>query len=246
MVGASPEVAGQEAACSVIGGPFAMAMQALLFTATCGVLVWKKYNETSSRSWFEFFLDGSKQFCGAGWIHVANMLCAILFADDLPGVDGCVWYAANIIVDDTAGVFVLYALQSGFDAMRERCFPACLVAALESGSYFKLDSAGQKTFRPVNYVCQLMVWLFFVTCMKLSMVAFMKAVPPMELFFDFLLSPLDSNRDAKLFVVMLIIPFLMNALQFFLVDNIIKKKDKVDPNAGKSGASLLIADSAAE
>merc|ERR1719215_2205618 len=33
----------------------------------------------------------SKQFCGAGWMHVANMLCAVLFSAELEGVDGCTW-----------------------------------------------------------------------------------------------------------------------------------------------------------
>merc|ERR1719384_2515694 len=89
----------EHAACSVIAGPFAILMQCVLFSVTVAVLVYKKRTEGGSRSWFEFGLDGSKQFAGAGWMHIASMLCAILFAKQLDGVDGCTWYAANIIID---------------------------------------------------------------------------------------------------------------------------------------------------
>jgi hypothetical protein len=216
--------------CTVLGGPFALVMQGVLFSITVGVLVFKKYREdlasakqgAERRSWYEFGLDGSKQFMGAGWIHVANLLCAILFQERLKGVDECTWYAANIIVDDTLGVFVEYLLLMGVKKVLEMSTWESVKKLLDSGSYYE-ERDGKKVFKPWNYVSQLVVWLLIVTAMKLSMVAFMTSLPVLEYAFNTMLSPFQSDPRRKLFVVMIVVPVLMNSLQFWVTDNFIKK-----------------------
>jgi len=222
-------VGSEQAACSVIAGPFAMLMQATLFSVTVAVLVYKKRTEGGSRTWIEFGLDGSKQFAGAGWMHVANMLCAIIFANQIHGVDGCTWYAANIIIDDTLGVFVEWCLLKGVQRLLERTGIKSLTKLLESGAYY--DDAHK--FLPWNYVGQLALWLLIVTAMKLSMVALMQALPALVLANNFLLAPLAERPKLKLFVVMIIIPCAMNTLQFWLTDNFIKKKETATAIASK-------------
>lgn len=207
--------------CSVLGGLFALAMQGLLFFVTCMVLVTKKYKEASDRTWFEFGLDSSKQLVGAGWTHVANMLCAILFAGKLAGVDGCTWYAANIIVDTTVGVFVEYLLLVGVQV----CFVAfgcqAAVRALDTGSYYE-----GAAFKWSRYVMQMIVWLSIVTVMKVSMVALMRVLPVIVFAIDDLLEVFEDRPQLKLFAVMICIPLVMNTFQFVITDNFIKKKKK--------------------
>jgi len=212
-----------ETTCSVLGGEFALLMQAGLGGITVSVLVTKKYLEHGDRSWFEFGLDSSKQIFGAGWIHVANMLCAILFAERLAGVDGCTWYAANIIVDTTLGVGVEWALLQGVKSIVIACRFQALQELLETGSYWRLAD-GERQFRVANYASQLVVWLLIVTLMKVSMVALMQVLPQVVYAINAALSVFASMPRVKLFAVMIVIPMMMNSLQFVLTDNFIKRK----------------------
>eukprot|EP00443_Scrippsiella_acuminata_P122260 CAMPEP_0115584504 /NCGR_PEP_ID=MMETSP0272-20121206/6718_1 /TAXON_ID=71861 /ORGANISM="Scrippsiella trochoidea, Strain CCMP3099" /LENGTH=191 /DNA_ID=CAMNT_0003019541 /DNA_START=111 /DNA_END=684 /DNA_ORIENTATION=- len=183
--------------------------------------------ENSDRTWFEFGLDSSKQIMGAGWIHVANLLCAVLFAGRLPGVDGCTWYAANIIVDTTAGVAVEWCLLRGLHHLLIGLRCVATAKLLDSGSY--RDSSG--AFRPLAYVTQMVVWLSIVTCMKVGMVGLMKTVPVIVLLVNSALSSLEDTPKIKLVVVMIFVPLMMNTFQFVLTDGFIKKRKRADPLA---------------
>merc|ERR1719491_668615 len=162
-------------------------------------------------------------------MHVANMLCAILFANQIHGVDGCTWYAANIIIGDTLGIFMEWCLLKGVQKLLERTGIKSLTKLLESGAYY--DDAHK--FLPWNYVSQFALWLLIVTATKLSMVALMQALPSLVLANNFLLVPLAERPKLKLFVVMIIIPCAMNTLRFWLVDNFIKKKETATAIASK-------------
>lgn len=215
--------------CSVLGGAFAILLQGLLACLTLAVLVYKKYKEVSSRTWSEFALDSSKQVMGAGWIHVANLICALLWAEKLPGVDSCTWYAANILVDTTLGVAVEWALVEGLRHLLQKLPKDYEVRSiLEPGNYY---APGTKEFRPTFYVFQLVVWLLIVTAMKVSMVMFMQAVPVVVYSVNFVLTRLQDMPRTKLFTVMICIPLMMNTLQFVITDNFIKKRKTIDEEA---------------
>lgn len=214
------------AKCSVLGGRFALAMQGLLFFITLSVLVFKKYREGPGRTWGEFGLDGSKQFLGAGWIHVANLLCAILFAGKVGGIDGCTWYAANIIVDTTVGLLVEWLLLRGVHKFFEKLQWESAVKTLDTGSYYDEEDDEQRVFRKERYVLQLIVWLMIVTTMKVFMVALMRSCPIVVEGIDMALHSLNDQAQLKLFVVMICIPVTMNTFQFLLTDEFIKKKVK--------------------
>mmetsp|Transcript_25499 Transcript_25499/g.51040 ORF Transcript_25499/g.51040 Transcript_25499/m.51040 type:complete len:229 (-) Transcript_25499:89-775(-) len=209
--------------CSVIGGPFALFMQAALGCVTLLVLVCKKTREHGDRTWFEFLLDSSKQLLGAGWMHVTNMGCALLFASELPGVDGCSWYASNILLDTTVGVLLEWALLAGLSAFLVWSQNKAAIELLETGSYWS-GAGPTRKFRMANYTSQLVAWLFIVTLMKGSLVAFMQYCPGTVYAINYSLSGLDGNRRTKLFTVMIVIPMAMNTFQFVMTDNFIKKQ----------------------
>merc|ERR1712194_577979 len=185
----------------------------------------KKYKEGAGRTWFEFGLDSSKQLLGAGWIHVSNMLCAIIFAGRLTGKDGaivdaCAWYAANIIVDTTVGVFVEWVFLLVVMKLVLACSCASIARMLESGSYYNENNE----FELGRYVSQLVVWLGIVTAMKVCVVTFMRGCPVVVFAISSSLKPVEENPQVKLFVVMIIVPLMMNTFQLLVTDNFIKKK----------------------
>ncbi|CDJ61690.1 hypothetical protein, conserved [Eimeria maxima] len=151
------------------------------------------------------------EFGGFGWWLQVNLggagLLAAAFEEDV-----CVWYWINIVVDTTFGVYVQYILLRG--ARRLLKGAPCL----EYGSYGS----------PPRYAAcfaQLMSWQIFCLLMKISAGAFMLALQgPLVFIGSALLASLDTNPNAKLFVVMVATPLVMNSLQYWLTDSFIKNR----------------------
>jgi len=195
-------------------------MQALLFCTTCAVLFVKKIREKSGRTWRVFLLDSSKQIVASGWMHVANMLCALAFATSLPGVDGCTVYAANIILDASVGLLVEWALLRGLHVCLVCLRFTAAAQMLDSGSYYD----EQVRFRLTWYLAQLLVWLCIMTTMKASIVVLMWCCPWVEFSIDAILGGLDHSPKAKLAIVMVAIPVVMNTIAMVVTDMFIKKR----------------------
>lgn len=209
--------------CQVVAGVFGLAVQGALFTLCVGVLVSKKLAD-SSRSWRDFLLDSSKQLAGAGWIHILNLLCAEALEAKLQKGDQCEWYWINIVVDCTLGVIVEYfalmlltsllAKLSGKESVEDSAFA--------SGDYRDPDT---KQIVYSRYTKQLALWLVVVSIMKFSMVLFMITFHQhVQSIASGVLAPTSQNPRLKLLVVMIATPFVMNALQFILVDSMIRKR----------------------
>jgi len=200
-------------------GGFGIFVQGLLFLVSIGVLVLKFKKEGQERTLREFMLDSSKQLFGAGWIHFANMGCAMMLGSGMNG-NGCEWYWVNIVMDCTLGVYVEYHLLHLVTYVLESVTGN--TGDFRTGEY--KDEKGN--FHAEKYVKQLMAWALVVTGMKFIMVFFM------VLFSSFfmaiartILAPVKNNPRTELIVVMIITPCFMNALQFWLTDNFIKKHD---------------------
>eukprot|EP00746_Dinoflagellata_sp_MGD_P037067 gnl/MRDRNA2_/MRDRNA2_189004_c0_seq1.p1 gnl/MRDRNA2_/MRDRNA2_189004_c0~~gnl/MRDRNA2_/MRDRNA2_189004_c0_seq1.p1 ORF type:complete len:238 (+),score=21.84 gnl/MRDRNA2_/MRDRNA2_189004_c0_seq1:55-768(+) len=215
--------------CEVLPGLFGILVQGILFLCRIGTLVFKKYREKSERTWFEFGLDSSKQLAGAGWIHVLNIVFAQRLESNLAKGDECEWYWVNIMVDTTLGVYVSYVLLHQLTAMVQALFGERGGDDFKSGSY--KDSQGDIIYD--KFYKQLVLWLVVVTGMKVFMLVLMLLFSgPLGALASFVLTPVSWHSGLKLVSVMIVTPFAMNSLQFWLVDNIIRKQpgpDSTDP-----------------
>lgn len=215
--------------CHLLRGPEGIIVQGLLFLLAVGSLIVKKVTGPPERTWYSFGLDSSKQLAGAGWIHVLNLVFAHHLDEAFEGsTDACDWYAVNIIVDCTLGVFVEYLLLGALAVMLEACLGQN--NGFESGEY--RDPVTQEVDWS-RYAKQLVLWLFIVSCMKVSMGIFMFLGHTWLLAgATFLYSWFQGKEclgiDAKLLAVMIVTPWLMNSFQFWMVDNFIKKKEVDD------------------
>jgi hypothetical protein len=210
--------------CIVLPGLFGVFVQGLLFLCCVAVLVGKKLHEGASRTWWDFGLDSSKQFLGAGWIHVLNLFFATLLERMTEDGDQCEWYWLNIMLDTTLGVAVEYVLLVAFGRAATSLCPES-AEDFKSGEYRNADGG----FDKVKYAKQLVVWLAIVSGMKLSMVLLMIVFgTPLQATAGFILSPFMTSPELKLLAVMIVTPICMNALQFWITDNFIKKQDSKD------------------
>mmetsp|Transcript_7006 Transcript_7006/g.18849 ORF Transcript_7006/g.18849 Transcript_7006/m.18849 type:complete len:226 (-) Transcript_7006:70-747(-) len=220
-------------ACKLLPGLFGVAVQCLLFLMSISVLAYKKKTEewrmgAAGRDWPTFITDSSKQLMGAGWVHVVNLTCASLLGAKFEG-DGCDWYWINIMIDTTIGVgieyMILYVLTEALEAS----------ALLEEGTFRTgeyVDAGGK--FSYVRYSAQLAVWLACVTGMKVIVMTFMFLFHgPLQKVADTFLDLFEKGGpQMQLVVVMLLTPCLMNAFQFWLTDNFIKKRSKAVAEGG--------------
>lgn len=220
--------------CKVLSGPFSIVVQVILFTLVITTLVFKKLRENSlgsSRTWREFMLDGSKQLFGSGWVHILNIICAQGLEARLNTGDECAWYWVNIVIDCTLGVLTAKLwLDLGLLIIR-KVFSEEQASHFQPGKYYDsplLEEAVPK-FNVYKYIKQLIMWLIVVSLMKLCMVLVMLLLcVPLGTIAAFFLGFVSDYPKAELIVVMIITPICMNALQFWLFDNFLKKKEKLN------------------
>mmetsp|Transcript_2163 Transcript_2163/g.4814 ORF Transcript_2163/g.4814 Transcript_2163/m.4814 type:complete len:276 (-) Transcript_2163:126-953(-) len=221
------------AECMVLAGDFALSVQVLLAVVVLCTLLCKWLNERwrapallgpdrKARSFLVFAMDSSKQMAGAGWIHMLSLLSSEMFAS--AAGDQCEWYLINIVLDTTIGCALQYLfLHAASFLLKRACGVLRAQDWTESGHYYD-STTGQ--FRPRKYLKQLLLWVaVVVTLMKLTvlLLAYLFRGPLVSLA-GLVLRPLSKNAKLELLFVMVGMPSLMNALQFWVGDNIIKKR----------------------
>ncbi|TDH72607.1 hypothetical protein CCR75_001031 [Bremia lactucae] len=207
--------------CKLLSGNFAIALQILLGLIAISVLVFKRVHEVPQRPLMIWAFDAAKQMVGATCAHVANLLIAILLysfqgqmQSNDEAVDQCALYFVNFTLDTTFGIFLNYVLLSAVIQLAYRFQWSSLQTPGDYGIPIQLRT----------WVLQVFSWLFVIMVCKfiiaLLIVAFQK---PLVTFAGFLFQPLYKNPDIELAIVMIACPCLMNALQFWIQDNFLKK-----------------------
>ena len=226
--------------CRLIPGLLGVTLQGLLFLGVCLALLCKKQHDDPPRAWPTFLADSSKQMIGAGWLHALNLVCSwALDAIERPGGaevaedgDACDWYFINVVVDCSLGVFVEYLLLKGWSFILTRLNLPGLSDATESGNYYEPVGHGEDPprFQRDMYLKQLLMWLLIVTQMKLLLVALFLATHSWLIFLTRRSLCSIPSDEAKLAVVMIVVPYVMNTLQVWLVDAFLKKNSRsADP-----------------
>ncbi|KAL3672925.1 hypothetical protein V7S43_002227 [Phytophthora oleae] len=208
--------------CKLLSGNFAALLQVLLGLIAISVLVVKRLREVPRRPLMVWAFDASKQMVGATFAHVANLLIAILLysyqqrleqSDDKP-VDQCALYFVNFTLDTTLGVFLNYVLLSA----------VVLLALRFDWTSLKVPGDYGTPVRIKTWALQVISWILVIFTCKFIIasliVAFQK---PLGAFAVLLFKPLDKHPEVELALVMIACPCLMNALQFWIQDNFLKK-----------------------
>lgn len=235
---------GDNGKCELIG-TFSLITQALLGLLCLSSLIAKRFYEYPlRRTWPVWFFDVLKQLIGAFGVHIFNVFLSILKTsepleiggleklpeDDLSGSDDpCDWYFLNIVFDCTIGVLVLYFVFSGVNKVLQDWLQ---VTEIDSGQY------GPDPEKPSTraFLKQLTVYFGSLMITKLILYGIVECFETQLLWITshVLLVWLDEYPDEfEIFVVMFIVPVVMNCLQLILVDNIIQ-----NPLIGKVNGRL--------
>lgn len=202
-----------EGTCELLGefGTFGWWLQGLLGVLSLGSLFAKRWKEKPRRPWRIFLFDSFKQASGAFFVHMLN-LGNSWFMAAVYEHDACVWYWLNIMVDTTLGVYFQYLLLSGARRL------------LKGASFLEYGYYGSPP-RVSACLSQAASWQVFCLLMKIAACLFMAVLQKPLIFISTnLLAAVDPYPKAKLFVVMIATPLVMNSLQYWLTDNFIKKQ----------------------
>ena len=196
-------------------------VQGILAIAALLTLIIKRCQEKPKRPWKVWWFDVSKQVIAALVLHIVNLILSSWLTNEEDISDECVWYFVTLFLDCTLGAFLSYILMWVVDgiAIVGNC------KYIKSGLYFEeYVKDGKRKFKLIKkmYFAQLTVWLVITIINKLLLLAFVKIAKKFwENFGNFILTPF-TNANVKLVVVMIIFPVILNALYFWVSDNILK------------------------
>ena len=213
--------------CEMFGG-FGFLIQAILGAAAFSILIVKRYIEKPRRAWKIWFYDVAKQIISSLVLHLFNLIISAILSSDEKDADACVWYFVTVVLDCTLGAFLSYIFMWLIDGIAN----SSDWTFLKTGLYYEEYLEGnKKNYRLIwkKYLSQLGVWLGITLIVKIILLIMLKIC---KLFLvnlgTFFLSPF-SNAKLRLVMVMIIFPVILNALYFWVVDNILKLKESDKP-----------------
>uniref|UniRef100_A0A9L0RU16 STIM activating enhancer n=1 Tax=Equus caballus TaxID=9796 RepID=A0A9L0RU16_HORSE len=186
---------------------------------TTSGLGFKRFREPKHerRPWRIWFLDTSKQAIGMLFIHFANVYLA-----DLTEEDPCSLYLINFLLDATVGMLLIYVGVRAISILVEWQ----QWESLRFGEYGDPLQCGAWAGQCALYIL-IMIFEKSVVFIVLLILQWKKVA---------LLNPIE-NPDLKLAIVMLIVPFFVNALMFWVVDNFLMRKGRTKAKLEERGAN---------
>lgn len=195
-------------------GVLGIIIQALLGLLSFSTLILKRYKDPKRRSWATWGLDTSKQAIGACYLHCVNLLLGEMFGGH--GGNQCKWYFLNYLMDIFIGTFLNYIF---------------LLAIEKLCSHFealKFESGVYESEKPIilQWFYQFMIWIAVLTLAKFAVIGVgVLGINGLNWIGEILLTPFKIDPNFELIMVMVVFPFIMNAGQFWVQDNFLKKRE---------------------
>ncbi|XP_017267088.1 transmembrane protein 110, like [Kryptolebias marmoratus] len=189
---------------------FGVLIQGLLAVVAFSTLMLKRFREPVGirRPWRIWFYDTSKQAIGALFIHFANV-----FLSTLTKEDPCSLYLMNFLLDATLGMLVIWLAVK-------------LVSKLVEYKQWSLLEFGEYGDPPqaAAWLGQCGVYLLIMVLEK-GVISLVLLIPGWSKLQEVLLSYI-ANPQLELALVMLIVPFIVNSIMFWVVDSLMMRKYK--------------------
>ncbi|KAI1083190.1 vacuolar membrane protein-domain-containing protein [Whalleya microplaca] len=235
---------GGEGECRLLG-PFALFVQLALGALALLSLVYKRWRERPQRPVKIWFFDVSKQVFGSVLVHIANVFMSMLtsgrFSIKLEPAsvqaaerllrraaaadDGgeytpnpCSFYLLNLAIDTTVGIpilIILLRINTGLVSYTPWGKPP---ESIQSGNYGSPPNAWWWLKQSVIYFCGLFG-------MKVCVLIIFLILPWISRVGDWALRWTEGNERLQIVFVMMLFPLIMNAMQYYIIDSFIKKKE---------------------
>ncbi|KAM4677325.1 store-operated calcium entry regulator STIMATE-like [Discoglossus pictus] len=189
---------------------FGVLIQGVLALVAFSTLMLKRCQEPKEerRPWRIWFYDTSKQAIGALFIHFTN-----IFLSELTEEDPCSLYLMNFLLDATLGMLVIWLSVRLVSWVVERRQYTLLVF----GEYGDPPQAAA-------WIGQCVLYLLIMVIEK-TIISLVLLIPGWTKLQAILLHYI-SDPQLELVLVMLVVPFIVNAIMFWVVDSLIMRKRK--------------------
>ncbi|MEE6481645.1 hypothetical protein FKM82_012925 [Ascaphus truei] len=189
---------------------FGVLIQAVLALVAFSTLMLKRCQEPKEerRPWRIWFYDTSKQAIGSLFIHFTNV-----FLSNLTEEDPCTLYLMNFLLDATLGMLVIW-------------LSVKIVSSIVEHRQYTLLMFGEYGDPPqaAAWLGQCVLYLLIMVIEK-TIISLVLLIPGwtklQEILLDYIPDP-----QLELVLVMLVVPFIVNAIMFWVVDSLIMKKYK--------------------
>ncbi|OBZ84551.1 hypothetical protein A0J61_07399 [Choanephora cucurbitarum] len=225
-----------EAGCQLLDS-FAIFVQIVLASLAFSTLYIKRQRESPQRPLLIWLFDISKQLIGGGIVHTLNIVASHLFGrslEDESESNPCVWYFLNILIDTTFGVLIIWAVLS----VVKRLANFYRLKGFQSGVYGSPPLGNQLRV----WAKQLGAYVLALVVMKLVVVILFSLCPWLETLGEWVLSWTMGNYRLQVLFVMLVFPLMMNIIQFWIVDTIVKNTPSQFIQLAEDEDDLLISD----
>ena len=207
--------------CKLLDGVFSYLIQIFLGLVAVSSLVYKRHIEHPQRPWKIWSFDVSKQLIGGFVVHIGN-ICVSTYILNKAGGDEYVWYFINFFVDCTIGIGIVYIAHKLIcDIVKHyNIFPSQIKTAL--------SHIGEYNVPPELkiWAIQLIPYILYLIINKIIIVSSLYGLEnPMTKFGNWLFGAFDDNPNGELVVVMILCPWLLTTLQFWLFDKLLKAKN---------------------
>lgn len=209
--------------CTVIENEFDFVVQGILGVCAFCVLLLKRQFEHPLRPTMVWLYDTTKQGVAALFVHFFNVAAARILPSTTTSTlktpygsaDECDFYFINFMIDVTLGVFFIYGFLVFFMKIA-RCLK---LEIRETGDYGSPPKSKE-------FLKQLTVFSLVVIISKIVLLIIeIQFSNEMDAAGVFVFGGFDLGPRTKLMLVMVIGPLVMNALQFWVIDNFLKVKD---------------------
>ncbi|XP_013780979.1 store-operated calcium entry regulator STIMATE-like [Limulus polyphemus] len=176
---------------------------------TC--LILKRFCEPTKqrRPWIIWFYDTSKQGLGALVIHFANVFLAEFFHGD-----PCTWYIISFLLDSSIGLFIIFiGIRLTQYFARKKGWHNIVFG--EYGNPPKTNA----------WLAQCGMYVAIVILEKL-MITLLIQLPFWKNVRSFIMSPI-TNAKVEVAIVVLIVPFIINVIMFWVTDNFLMHKNEL-------------------
>ncbi|KAI8866897.1 hypothetical protein GQ42DRAFT_127552, partial [Ramicandelaber brevisporus] len=209
---------------------FALAVQSLMGVIALSTLFIKRHREHPRRPFKIWLMDVTKQGFGGLMLHALNIVASYLSVlrrpselfsahpsnDGAGGGDAnpCVWYFLNILLDTTVGVYIIYVY---FRLIHHIAVKRLGISNMQPGVY------GHPP-RWTIWLKQSFAFFLALLWMKLTVMLALAIFPFLLRFGQWAMAPVYLFKDTRvqIVIVMFIVPLIMNAVQFWLVDAFLK------------------------
>ncbi|KAI0009775.1 vacuolar membrane protein-domain-containing protein [Xylariaceae sp. FL0662B] len=231
--------AGGDGECRLLG-PFALFVQLALGALALLSLVYKRWRERPQRPVKIWFFDVSKQVFGSVLVHVVNVFMSMLTSgrfsikldpasaqvaerllrreDDEYTPNPCSFYLLNLGIDTTVGIPILILLLRATTGLVSYTPWGKPPESIQSGNYGNPPNAWWWLKQSVIYFCGLFG-------MKICVLVIFLILPWISRVGDWALRWTEGNERVQIVFVMMLFPLIMNALQYYIIDSFIKKKE---------------------